>query len=127
MKTLNILIVVGLFFSLPTFAKRMVDVSADQFMKEGIPYCTRKITRGCVKSSESSTGKYYFAPKYTVKSAKNSKVKKKTVASLSKKNKKNSLGKSSKVTAYSKTKQGKRDLASLLEKKLKSHKKKKSK
>ena len=126
MKIINLLIMAGLFISLPTYAKHTVDVSANQFLKKGIPYCTHKITRGCVKPSERATGKYYFAPKYSSKTAKNAKVSKKknAFASLPQKHKKTVFGKPSKATTYNKSKQSKRALASALEQKLKHHKKK---
>lgn len=120
MKTLAFFIVSSLIFAGTSFA-RSVDVGADQFVKKGIPYCTKKITRGCVKPSAGNTSKYYFAPKYKDKKAV-AKIKTK-LKSKNKKFAKNT--KPTKVSSYHKTKQGKRDIASVLEKKLKSHKKKK--
>lgn len=66
MKTLAFLIVISLVCAVESHA-RTVDVSAEQFMKKGIPYCTKKIKRGCVQPKEGNSAKYYLAPKYKEK------------------------------------------------------------
>ncbi len=117
MKTLALFIVFSLIFAGQAFA-RSVEVTADQFVKKGIPYCTKKIKRGCVKPKEGNTAKYYLAPKYKEK---------KSVAKIKTKlkSKNKALAKNSRSFNNSKSKQSKRDIASLLEKKLKAHSKKK--
>lgn len=76
---------------------------------KGIPYCTKKITRGCVKPKRGQTAQHYFAPKYN-KHESSAKVK---------------FKKSAKKTSHKKMKKASRGTASVLE--LKLNKKKKSK
>jgi len=118
MKTLAFFIVFSLIFVGQSYA-RSVDMTAEQFMKNGIPYCTKKIKRGCVQPKEGNTAKYYLAPKYKAKKPV-AKVKTKL------KSKSKSLAKKSSPSKYAKSKQSKRDIASVLEHKLKNHRKKKA-
>mgnify|MGYP001588098998 CR=1 FL=1 len=53
MNTIKFFILLGLMSFNFNFAKA-----------KGIPYCTKKITRGCIKGKRGQTAKYYFAPKY---------------------------------------------------------------
>lgn len=121
MKTSAFLIVFSLVFTGWAQA-RTVDVSAEQFMKKGIPYCTKKIKRGCVRPKEGNTAKYYLTPQYKSK---------KTIAAVKPKvkikSKNKVLAKKSSSKKYSSTRQSKREIASALEKKLKNHRKKKNK
>ena len=78
---------------------------------KGIPYCSKKITRGCVKQKRGKTAKFYFAPKYDEHKSL-AKVKPKKLA---------------KNTNHKKVKKAKRGTASILELKLKKKKKKESK
>ncbi|MCC2679800.1 MAG: hypothetical protein K0R29_2376 [Pseudobdellovibrio sp.] len=119
MKTLAFFILFSLLFAGQSYA-RTVDMTAEQFMKKGIPYCTKKIKRGCVQPKDGNTAKYYLAPKYKEKKPV-AKVKTKL------KSKSKTLAKKTSLPKYTKSKQSKRDIASVLEQKLKNHRKKKNK
>ncbi len=42
----------------------LVFFNASYAEAKGIPYCSKKLTRGCVKPKRGQTAKNYFAPKY---------------------------------------------------------------
>lgn len=134
MKALSFFIVFTFFFAVQSHA-RSVEMTAEQFMKKGIPYCTKKIKRGCVQPKDGNTAKYYLTPNYQEKplAAKKSKVKSKSASKKMAKHKSKGSGKSltknrkSSLPKYSKSKQNKRDIASVLEQRLKNHRKKKIK
>jgi hypothetical protein len=134
MKIFNYFIV----FSLMVFGSSYAAAASKKAVAKGIPYCSRKITRGCVKPKPGQYAKYYSTPKYTAqhknKTAKHSfKAAKRKVAAAhhpksnktvkghahSKKIAKNSEAK------YHKNKDYKRDLASVLAARLKAHNQKK--
>lgn len=100
MNTLKFLVLLSMLLLAVNFAEA-----------KGIPYCTKKITRGCVKHKRGQTAKYYSTPKYNAHHflAKVAKVKPKKLAKNSNHKK---LGKA------------KRSTASVLELKLKKKKKK---
>lgn len=53
MNILNIFVLLSFIFLNANFAEA-----------KGIPYCSKKVTRGCVKPKRGQTAKNYFAPKY---------------------------------------------------------------
>ena len=53
MNTLKFLVLLSMLLLAVNFAEA-----------KGIPYCTKKITRGCVKHKRGQTAKYYSTPKY---------------------------------------------------------------
>jgi len=129
MKALSYFIVFAFLFSVESQA-RSVEMTAEQFMKKGIPYCTKKIKRGCVQPKNGNRAKYYLTPSYQEKSlAAKNKLKSDSRKIAKNKFKAKSVTKNKKIslTKYSKSKQSKRDIASVLEQKLKNHRKKKIK
>lgn len=98
MNILNILILMSIVFFNVNYAEA-----------KGIPYCSKKVTRGCVKPKRGQTAKLYFAPKYKEHHS-SAKAKQKKIA---------------KNTNHKKVTKAKRGTASVLE--LKLNKKKKSK
>lgn len=98
MNILKIFILLSLVFFTTNYAEA-----------KSIPYCSKKVTRGCVKPKWGQTAKNYFAPKYNEKKSSVKPKSKKLAKNLNQK----------------KVKKGKRGTASDLELKLNIKKKSK--
>jgi hypothetical protein len=143
MKILNFLIVMSFVFFNSAFA---LGKTKKTQVASAIPYCSKKVTRGCVKPHYGQTAKFYSTPKYTQKAASHKsaanhrpavshkmakhiyKLPKKKIAAksnINSKAKSKSVAKNT-TSKFHKNKQYKRDMASVLEERLKAHNKKKS-